>query len=186
MSIRLSVGDPGSFVARTLALASLVALLAGSQALYGLVAEAVPPAGGSGALLVSSFLGEVGSLLHAWLVPAWALTAAAAFVVSAGSTREFAGSRSLLSALGAPGGATARLLALRTLLLAVLSLALGVALGVVAAQVVFRAAVVLAGAPYYVPDLTPTSLGVTALLALSAVFLGAAGAGLASRRGGTA
>lgn len=186
MSVRLSVGHPPSFVARTLALSSLVALLAGSLALDGLVGEAVPPAGGAGAVLVSSFLGEVGSLLSAWLVPAWALTAAAAFVVSAGSAREFAGSRRLLSALGAPAAATARLLALRTALMGAVSLALGVSLGVVAAQVVYRGAAVLAGAPYYVPELTPGSLGTTAALALSAVALGAAAAGASSRgwRGG--
>ncbi|MDG6956310.1 MAG: hypothetical protein JRM89_03290 [Nitrososphaerota archaeon] len=181
MSVRLSLGHPPSFVARMLALASLVALLAGSLALDSLVTEAVPPVGGAGALLVSSFLGEVGTLLSAWLVPVWALTAAAAFVVSAGYAREFAGSGRLLSDLGAPPSATARLLALRTLLLGALSLALGVSLGVVAAQVVFRAAVVLAGAPYYVPELTPASLGTTAALALSAVLLGGAGAGLSSR-----
>ena len=184
MSIRLSVGRPRSFVARTLALSSLVALLVGSQALGGLVAQAAPPAGGSGAVLVSSFLGEVGSLLAAWLVPAWALTAAAAFAVSAGSSREFASTRLLLTTLGAPATATARLLALRTALVAALSLVLGVALGVVAAQVAFRGAAVLAGAPYYVPELTPGSLGATSLMAVSAVFLGAAGASLASRRGG--
>ena len=183
MSARLAVGEPQSFAARTLALASLVAMLAGSLALEGLPADAVPPVGGPGALLVSSFLREVGSLLSVWLVPAWALTAAAAFAVSADSAREFAGSRRLLADLGASGRATARLLALRALVLAAVSAVLGVSLGVVAAQVVFRAAVVLAGAPYYVPELTLASLGATLGLAFSAVLLGAAAAGVASRPG---
>ncbi|MDE1858215.1 MAG: hypothetical protein KGI26_04000 [Thaumarchaeota archaeon] len=189
MSLRvgLALGDRRSFAARVLALSALVALVAASFALRDLVSEAAPSSSGGGAqLLVSAFLSEVGSLIDAWLVPVWLLTAAGAFVVSVDSARSFRGTSALLGELGGEGAAAAAVLALRALLLSAVAFVLGLSLGVVASQVVFRALLVLLGAPYYVPALTPLSLAIAAALAFSAMLAGSGASALldARRRSG--
>ena len=183
--VRLSVGDRRAFVARVLALSALVALVTASFSLRDVVAQAAPPAAGGGArVLVSAFLSEVGLLVGAWLVPVWLLTAAAAFVVSVDSARDFRATGLLLAQLGGDRRALSVTLMTRAAVLAGASLALGVSLGVVASQVVFRAVLVYLGAPYYVPALTPASLGFTAAVTLSALALGSASSAALGRRGG--
>lgn len=180
-STRLSIGEPGSFVIRVLALSSLVALLVGSIALRDVVPAAIPGGAGQGVgELSSALLGEVDSLIAVWLVPVWALVAAASFVVTLDSARSFGGTVNLLSQLGS-GGKSRSVVALRGAILAALSLLVGLSLGVVAAQVVFRVFVVVLGAQYFVPVLSPDSLGVAAGLVLSALFVGTVSGTLAAR-----
>ena len=188
MSLRvgLALGDRRSFAARVLALSALVALVAASFALRDLVSQAAPTSAGGAQLLVSAFLSEVGSLIDAWLVPVWLLTATGAFVVSLDSARSFRGTAALLGELGGEGATAAAVLALRALLLSAVAFVLGLSLGVVASQVVFRAILVLLGAHYYVPALTPLSVAVTAALAFSAMLAGSGASALldARRRSG--
>ena len=166
------MGERGPFVARALALSALVALITASFALRDVISGAAPSAQGGGALLVSSFLSGVGSLIDAWLLPVWVLTAAGAFVVSLESAQALSGTTELLGELGGEGRARSAVLVTRGVLLAAVSFVLGVSLGVVASQVVFRVLLVLLGAPYYVPALSPSGLGATALLALTALLAG--------------
>ena len=171
-------------MARVLALSSLVALITASFSLQGVISGAVPSAQGGGEVLVSAFLAGVGSLMAAWLVPLWVLTAAGAFVVSLDSARAISGTTGLLDELGGDSRKRSAVLAARAALLAAVSFVLGVSLGIVASQVVFRVVLVLLGAPYYVPALSPTALGLTALLSLSALLLGSgASAAFGLRRG---
>jgi hypothetical protein len=184
IAVRVAVGERRGFAARVLAMSALVALVAASYSLRDVVAGAAPPAQGGGAgVLVSAFLSEVGSVIDAWLVPLWALTAAAAFVVTFDSARASEGTSVLLEELGGTGRTKAVVDLARGAVLAGLSLVLGVSLGVVASQVVFRAVLVLLGAPYYVPALTPASLGLTALLALTAIAAGTSASAALGRRG---
>ncbi|MDE1858612.1 MAG: hypothetical protein KGI26_06080 [Thaumarchaeota archaeon] len=172
-SVRLAVGEGRAFALHLLAMSSLVALLAASEGVREVVASALPlEPGGGVAVLLASFLAEVDSLLSAWLVPVWLLTAAAAFVVTYDSARAFGGTSGLLFDLGGASSRTEGLFFLRLTLLASLSFLLGMSLGLVATQVVFRAFLVLLGAQYFVPEISPAGLGLVALLSLSAVLLG--------------
>ncbi|MDG6988627.1 MAG: hypothetical protein JRN21_04800 [Nitrososphaerota archaeon] len=181
LRVNLALGDRGSFAARVLALSSLVALVAGSLALRGAVLAAAPTgAAGGGALLVSVFLAEVDSLLSAWLVPVWLLMAAAAFAVSLDSARSFEGTARLVSEVGGTGQSRSLVL-VRGAILSALSFALGLSLGLVASQVVFRVFAVAVGAQYYVPELSPLSLGAVAALSLSALLAGTLAASLRRR-----
>jgi hypothetical protein len=181
MKTRLSIGDGADFVTHVISLASLVALITASQAVTEVVRSAVPPASGGASVLLSSFLAEIELVLSAWLVPVWLLTAGAAFVVTLHSTRSFEGTSALLSELGAERSASASLSLVRGVLLASASFVLGLSFGLVAAQLVFRAFLVVFGAQYFVPLVTPAVLGFTAALSLSALFSGFAAAALASR-----
>lgn len=181
LRVNLALGDRGSFAARVFALSSPVALVTGSLALRGVVVSAAPAgAVGGGALLVSVFLSEVDSILSAWLVPVWLLMASAAFAVSLDSARSFEGTARLVADVG--GASQSRSLVLvRGAVLSALSFLLGVSLGVVASEVVFRVFVVEVGAQYYVPELSPLSLGVVAALSLSALLAGTLAAFLRRR-----
>ena len=184
-AVKLSLGPRGPFAARVFALSALVALVTASFALRDVISGAAPAAGGGGAqLLVASFLAGVGSLIDAWLVPVWVLTAAGAFVVAFDSSRAFAGTSFLLSDLGGERRTRSAAAATRGAVLAGASFVIGVSVGVVVSQVVFRAVLVLLGAPYYVPELSPVSLGLTALISLSALVVGAAAATAADLRRG--
>ncbi len=182
--VRLALGEPKAFVVRLLALSSLVALVTGSLALRDLIAASAPAGTGGAALFVGYFLAEADALLAAWLVPVWLVIAAASFMVTLDSARSFTQTAGLIRDLGGSDRLGTVLLA-RGVLLAPLSLAVGVSLGVVASQVVFRAAVVLLGAPFYVPELSPGSLGLAALLALTALLLGSGSSLAVSRPGGS-
>ncbi len=169
------MGEGQSFAAHVFALSALVALLSGSEALRGVVLMAVPSAtGGGAALLVATFLGEVDSLFTAWLVPLWLLTAAAAFVVTHESVRDFEATSGLLSGLGASTSRISRLFLVRVALLASISFVVGVSLGLVVVQVIFRAFIVLLGVQYFVPEISPAGLGVVGVLSVSALLFGSA------------
>jgi hypothetical protein len=181
--VRLAMGEGKAFAAYLFALSALVALLAGSVALRNVIPSALPSnLGGGAALLEATFLGEVDSLLSAWLTPLWALTAASAFVVSLESARSFDSTSTLLSELGADESTLSSLLLTRGALLASLSFVIGLSVGAVASQVVFRAFLVFLGAQYYVPEVPPEALAFIALLALSALAAGFGAAALAGRR----
>jgi hypothetical protein len=183
-SVRLSVGDRSSFVARLLALSALVALMVGSFALRDVVTSAIPSGVSAGVgELSSAVLGEVDALIAAWLVPVWLLVAAASFVVALDAARAFGDTTRVLGQLGGDVSHTRSLILLRSALLVSLSLLVGLSLGLVASQVVFRAFVVVLGAQYYVPVITPASLALVSALVLSALVAGTAAGALVSGRG---
>jgi hypothetical protein len=174
LELKVAMGDRLSLLAQVFTVASVVALLSASlsfmELVSGFLSGAVPA---SYAPLARGISAELEGLVYLWSIPVWAVLVVSFYVLVLYASGQMAPTLVLLWQLGSSRAISRRVLLLRLALVSSIGWVLGLSLGLVLAQVGFRAAALLSRTAYYVPSLSPFDVLVLAGMTFSACAAGA-------------